>query len=66
MLDCILEVKVVPVTCERKQSPIKQINSWQLMFHVFLSRKKEYQSLPEKTEKFQEGRNVGRCEMQLS
>ena len=41
MLDCILEVKVVPVTCERKQSPIKQINSWQLMFHIFLSRKKE-------------------------
>ena len=41
MLDCILEVKVVPVTCERKQSPIKQINSWQLMFHVFLSSKKE-------------------------
>ena len=41
MLVCILEVKVVAVTCVYKQRPIKLINSWQQMFHVFLSKKKE-------------------------
>ena len=40
MLDCMLEVKVVPVTCVRKERPIKQIKSWQLMFPVLLSRRK--------------------------
>ena len=40
MLDCILEVKVVPLTCVNKQRPMQQINSCPLMFHVLLSRKK--------------------------
>ena len=48
VLDCMLEVKVIPVTCVRKQRPIKQSNSCPLMFHVLLSRKKNNRAFQEK------------------
>ena len=49
MLDCMLEVKVVQVTCVNKLRPIQQINSYPPMFHDLLSRRKSIIELSRKS-----------------